>query len=152
MSATETSRTEEQARERRGVAHTLLAALLLAMAAGQVLSFEGFVDAIVTYQLGGGRVVAAVAAVALIGAEALAAIGLLSRTHACVRRASSVGVVVAMAWSALAAQAFARGLAVDNCGCFGAYLPQRLRWWVLLEDAEFVALAWWVRRRLRVGG
>lgn len=34
----------------------------------------------------------------------------------------------------LGAQAFARGLAVDNCGCFGVYLGQPLRWWVPLQD------------------
>lgn len=57
-----------------------------------------------------------------------------------------------MIWSALAVQAFARGLAVENCGCFGVHLGQSLRWWVLLEDAEFVALAAWVRRTERHSG
>jgi hypothetical protein len=57
-------------------------------------------------------------------------------------------VAVAVVWSLLAAQAFARGLAVGNCGCFGVRLGQPLRWWVLVEDAEFVALAVWVRRQV----
>ena len=38
-------------------------------------------------------------------------------------------------------------LALHNCGCFGVHLGQPLQWWVLLEDAEFVALAAWVRAR-----
>ncbi|WP_345019849.1 hypothetical protein [Streptomyces shaanxiensis] len=29
---------------------------------------------------------------------------------------------------------FVRGLAVANCGCFGNYLPQRLGWFVLVQD------------------
>lgn len=59
------------------------------------------------------------------------------------RSGSLLALAVAMIWSALAVQAFARGLAVENCGCFGVHLGQSLRWWVLLEDAEFVALAAW---------
>lgn len=47
----------------------------------------------------------------------------------------------------LGIQAFARGLALDNCGCFGVYAAQPLRWWVLVEDVEVVALAVWVVRR-----
>ena len=61
--------------------------------------------------------------------------------------APGVAVAVAVGWTILGTQAFVRGLAVDNCGCFGVHLAQPLRWWVLLEDAEFVALAWWVRRK-----
>jgi hypothetical protein len=59
-----------------------------------------------------------------------------------------VGVVVAIVGSALAAQAFARGLSVENCGCFGAYLSQELRWWVLLEDAYQLLLALFAARSL----
>jgi hypothetical protein len=53
-----------------------------------------------------------------------------------------------VAWSALGLEAFARGLVLHNCGCFGVHLGQPLRWWVLAEDAEFVALAAWVRASL----
>jgi len=38
-------------------------------------------------------------------------------------------------WSLLAGQAYARGLTVANCGCFGSYLSQRLSWFVLVQDA-----------------
>ncbi|WP_234388631.1 hypothetical protein [Streptomyces sp. AS58] len=38
-------------------------------------------------------------------------------------------------------QAYARGLAVDNCGCFGLYLTQRLSWFVLLQDAATLLYA-----------
>lgn len=54
--------------------------------------------------------------------------------------AAWVGPGVASLWSVLAVQAFVRGLVVPNCGCFGVYLSQSLAWWVLLEDATFVAL------------
>ena len=57
---------------------------------------------------------------------------------------AAAALAVTIAWSALALSAFARGEAVENCGCFGVYLAQPLRWWVLLEDLEFVALGVWV--------
>jgi hypothetical protein len=54
---------------------------------------------------------------------------------------AAAALAVAVAWSALALSAFVSGRAIENCGCFGVYLAQPLRWWVLLEDVEFVALA-----------
>lgn len=86
---------------------------------------------------------------ALIGGELAAGVGLFSRDRGRRRRAASIAVAVAVAWSALGVQAFARGLVLDNCGCFGVYAAQPLRWWVLVEDAQFVALAVWVRARVQ---
>ena len=83
----------------------------------------------------------------------LAALGLLGSRllpRRAVRTAGVLGVVVAIVWSLLAVQAFARGLAVENCGCFGAYLAQELRWWVLLEDAYQLLLAFLAARSLDV--
>ena len=47
-------------------------------------------------------------------------------------------------WSALGVPAFARGLALENCGCFGALWRQELRWWVPLEDAYLLGLSVWL--------
>ncbi|HYZ97450.1 MAG TPA: MauE/DoxX family redox-associated membrane protein [Acidimicrobiales bacterium] len=128
-----------------------LGVILLAMAAGQLADPAGFVDVVNTYRLGGTSVSLLVAGT-LIAGEAGAGIGLLSGRPAPRRRAATLAVAVAVAWSALALQAFARGLALDNCGCFGVYAAQPLRWWILLEDAYFVAFAVWVRRRLVTAG
>lgn len=113
------------------------------MAALQASNLPGFVDIVEDYQIGGAPV-AFVVATALLAGEAVAGIGLFAGRPA----AAQVAVVVAVAWSALAVQAFARGLTLDNCGCFGVHLGQPLRWWVLVEDAEFLALALWVRHRI----
>lgn len=40
----------------------------------------------------------------------------------------------------LGLQAFLRGLALENCGCFGVHLAQPLRWWVLLGGLELLLL------------
>lgn len=131
---------------RRAVPRLVLAGLLLAMAAGQLSNPGGFVDIVASYDLGG-TAVARVGAAALITGELIAAVGLVSRDTSRRHRATSVALAVALTWSLLAAQAFARGLTLDNCGCFGVHLAQPLRWWILVEDLEFVALAWWVRAR-----
>lgn len=117
------------------------------MAAGQLSDVAGFVDVVATYRVGGTAVAGLVAAV-LVGGEAVAGVGLLAADPARRRRAATLAVVVAGFWSLLAVEAFARGLALENCGCFGVHLAQPLRWWVLVEDAELVALTLWVRRQL----
>ncbi len=127
------------------VARALLGILLVAMAVGQLSDLGGFVDIVATYQIGG-DVMAWVLAVGLIVAELASGLGLLVPTQPARRRqAATAALVVAAAWTTLAVQAFARGLVVPNCGCFGVHLGQELRWWVLLEDAEFLVLALWVR-------
>jgi Methylamine utilisation protein MauE len=130
-------------RARRPPLAALLYGLLLAgMAVGQLASLDAFEDALATYELPGGMHWAAV--VGLPALEVLAALGLLAPgvlPRPAARTAGVLGIVVAVAWTTLAVQAFARGLAVENCGCFGAYLVQELRWWVLLEDAYLLLLA-----------
>ncbi len=128
------------------MARRILAVLLLAMTAGQLSDISGFVDALAVYEVGG-RPASWVLAISIVAAEAMSGVGLLRRGGTLRRVAPGVAVVVAVAWTILGVQAFARGLVLDNCGCFGVHLAQPLRWWVLLEDAEFIALAWWVRRK-----
>lgn len=126
---------------RRSPARIVLAVLLVAMAAGQLSDVGGFARILGTYRVLPGDV-PILAAWAFIAAEALAAVALLRRA----RYGATLAVVVALAWTVLATQAFVRGLPIANCGCFGVHLGQELRWWVLLEDAEFIALAAWVYR------
>lgn len=130
----------------RPVARLALAALFFAMAAGQLNNPSGFIDIVSSYGLGG-TTLAGLAATALIAGELTAAVGLVSRDPTRRYRAASVAVAVALAWGALGTQAFTRGIALDNCGCFGVHAGQPLRWWVLIEDLEFLALAWWVRAK-----
>jgi hypothetical protein len=127
-------------------ARTVLALLLLAMAAGQLSDVGGFARILDTYRVLPGDAPTLVAWI-FIGTEAAAGVALLRR----IRHGAVLAIVVALAWTALATQAFVRGLTIDNCGCFGIHLGQSLRWWVLIEDAEFIALAAWVYRGERRG-
>ncbi len=149
VSIVSTKSSESDVRSRQpgsgALARRVLGVLLLAMAIGQLADVGGFVEVIDTYGVGG-KGAAATIGVALLVGELLAGVGLLGGTLGRWKGASRLAVLVAVAWSALGAQAFARGLVVPNCGCFGIHLAQPLRWWVLVQDLEFMALAWWTLR------
>lgn len=127
------------------IARLLFGFLVLGMAVGQLLSFSSFLDAIESYQVAG-ETVSRTMAVALVGGELFAGIGLLTGLPNLRKLAGWVGLGVAVGWAALAVQAFVRGLEVANCGCFGRYFAQRLSWIVLVQDAYFVILAYLAMR------
>jgi hypothetical protein len=129
------------------IARLAMALLLVAMAVGQLASVGAFADALRDYRLLGDAAQAFAYAVPVT--ELGAALALLLGRAA----GGILGLAVAGFWTVLASQAFARGLHLENCGCFGRYLAQELRWWVLIEDAEFLLLAGWAawRTGLRAG-
>jgi hypothetical protein len=135
-----------KAKRSSAIARYYLAGLLGLMALGQLLSWQDFTSIVGTY--GQGDAITAVLAPLLTGLEIFAAIGLLQPRMQVRRWAAYAALTVTLLWALLAVQAFARGLTLDNCGCFGRFLGQPLRWWILLEDAAFVALAVYVWRRL----
>jgi hypothetical protein len=117
------------------------------MAAGQVSDVGGFARILDGYRAFPGTA-PAIVAWALILAEAGAGVALLR--HA--RLGASLAIAVTLSRTVLGLVAFTRGLPLASCGCFGVHLGQQLRWWVLAEDADFVALAVWVRRAERRAG
>lgn len=123
----------------------VLGVLFLAMAAGQLASLGAMGDIISAYGLTGGAVSVALA-VALIAGEAVVGVWLTARPRSQARIPVWIFTAVSLVWTVLAAQAFARGLVIDNCGCFGIYLPQPLRWWVLVEDGLLLLYAWLLLR------
>lgn len=129
---------------RPAVAPLLYGLLLAAMATGQLADADGFAAAIEGFRFLEGT--APAAAYLLPSLELAAAVLLLTSRagpKALGRAGGALGLALAVFWSAFAAQAFARGFAVGNCGCFGVFLVQELRWWVLLEDVYMLALAWY---------
>lgn len=122
------------------VLRLILGVTLVAMAAGQLASWPDVPDILAAYQLADGSALPLLAAL-LIAGELLAGGWFLARPRS--RAAAPVWVytAVAVAWAGLAGQAYARGLTVPNCGCFGVYLSQSLNWFVLLQDALLLAYA-----------
>lgn len=124
-----------------GVAGWYLFGLMALMALGQLLSWGSFVDAIARFRVGP----ASPLAVTLVALELLT-VAMLPFPE--VRLLGAIaGFAGALSWTAIAVVAFALRRPVRNCACFGRFVPQPLRWWVLLEDAAFVALATWVLYR-----
>ena len=121
------------------------------MAVGQLLSWSQLPEILGAY-----RVLPAAAlpwaAAALIAGELVAGIWLLVRPRS--HRLAPVWVyaAVSVVWAGLALQAQLRGLQVDNCGCFGVYLSQRLSWFVLAQDALLLGYAVLMVRSARRAG
>lgn len=92
----------------------------------------GFTEVVESYQPGG-RGTAMALAFGLVAGELAAAFALWSSDDAPRRAGAWLALAVSLTWTAMAVQAFSRGLVLDNCGCFGVHLAQPLRWWVLVE-------------------
>ncbi|MGP4088085.1 MauE/DoxX family redox-associated membrane protein [Streptomyces sp. KR55] len=118
----------------------VLGAISTAMAVGQLASIADMPAILGTYGLVHGAP-AAVLAVVLIGGELVCGVWFLARPRSRAIAPVWIYTAVSLVWSALAVQAYARGLTVDNCGCFGIYLPQRLTWFVLVQDALMLLYA-----------
>jgi hypothetical protein len=108
---------EPPSRSSPPLARTILAVLLLAMAAGQLSDVGGFARILGTYRLLPTALLVPTAWV-LAGAEVMAGI-LLLRGRRC---GVSLALTVTGVWTVLAIEAFARGLPLRNCGCFGVHL------------------------------
>ncbi|OII66368.1 MauE/DoxX family redox-associated membrane protein [Streptomyces sp. CC77] len=116
------------------VLRIVLGAVYTAMAIGQLASFPSMPAILSAYGLVTGGAATALA-VALIGGELVCGIWFLARPRSKDLAPVWVYTGVSVVWTGLAVQAYARGLSVANCGCFGVYLTQRLSWFVLLQDA-----------------
>ncbi|MCH0562988.1 MULTISPECIES: MauE/DoxX family redox-associated membrane protein [unclassified Streptomyces] len=116
------------------VLRIVLGVVYTAMGVAQLASFGHMPRILSAYGLVTGGA-AAVPAVALIAGELVCGTWFLARPRSDALAPVWVYTAVSVTWTVLAVQAYARGLAVANCGCFGVHLTQRLSWFVLLQDA-----------------
>lgn len=81
-----------------------------------------------------------------LGAGALILHGGLSRAPARSVTLTGLGLAlgISLAYLALDVGALARHLPIDNCTCFGTYVPQGLSWSSLAQKAAVVALLAWL--------
>ncbi|WP_026184423.1 MauE/DoxX family redox-associated membrane protein [Salinispora vitiensis] len=126
----------------------VLGAILTAMGAGQLVSWPVMPDILAAYKIAPAAALPWLAAV-LIVAELAGGLWLLTRPRSYALTPVWIYTGVAAAWAGLAAPAFVRGLAVNNCGCFGRFLPQGLGWFVLLQDALLLLYAGLLLRATR---
>lgn len=116
------------------VLRIVLGTVYTAMGVAQLASFGHMPRILSAYGLVTGSAATA-SAVALIAGELVCGIWFLARPRSKALAPVWVYTAVSVVWTVLALQAYARGLTVANCGCFGIYLAQRLSWFVLLQDA-----------------
>lgn len=135
------------------VLRLVLGAVYMAMAGGQLVSFGRMSGILAAYGLVEG-VAATTLAVALIAGELVCGIWFLARPRSTARTPVWAYTAVSVTWTAMAVQAYARDLAVVNCGCFGGHLSQPLSWIVLVQEALtllYAAALLRAARRARTG-
>lgn len=122
------------------VLRLVLGTVFTGMAVGQLASAADMPALLGAYGLVHGFA-AAVLAAGLIAGELVCGVWFLVRPRSGALAPVWVYTAVALVWSALAAQAYARRLVVGNCGCFGNHLTQRLSWIVLAQDGLILLYA-----------
>lgn len=116
----------------------LFVLILAATAIGKLLDVPGFVDVLATYRALPQAALWPVA-VAVIAVELLLAVA-LARGRG-LRRDGAICGLLHVGYAAWAGLALARGLELDNCGCFGVFLARPLSWQTVVEDSVAAALA-----------
>ena len=129
----------------------LLGVLLLAQGAAKLVAMRGYVTALAAFRVFPVKLLPFVATIWMspgdLRRRGAAAHSGLSRKP--IRQTGLYGatgaVIASVGYVALTTSAWLRGLVIFNCTCFGAFLPQRLSPWVLLQD---IAVALWATRQL----
>ena len=117
----------------------LIGGVLLASALGKSLDLQGFVDVLVTYRLFPAWSLWPLA-LGITGIEW----GLAAWIF--VGRRLSTGALIALSLNGLYAVGLTvtllRGLDLPNCGCYGVFFPQPLRWYSPLEDLVLAGICY----------
>jgi uncharacterized membrane protein YphA (DoxX/SURF4 family) len=117
--------------------------VIFGSALGKSLDLPGFVEVLKTYRIFPGLTLWPLA-LALTGFEFVLGAWLLSgwrlRVGALVALGLNAGYAAWMTISLL------RGLELSNCGCFGVFFPQPLRWYSPLEDLVLVGMCYALSR------
>jgi hypothetical protein len=115
----------------------MLGGILLASALGKSLDLPWFVEVLVTYRAFPDWSLWPIALL-VTGIEWGLGLWVLSGRH--LSRAALATVLLNGAYAIWMTLSLSRGLNIPNCGCYGVYFPQPLRWYSPLEDLVLVAL------------
>jgi hypothetical protein len=120
----------------------LIGGVLLVSALGKSLDPKGFVDVLVTYRLFPGWSLWP-AALVIIGIEWILAAWILSGWRL------PTGALLALTLNGFYAVGLIvtliRGIDLPNCGCYGVFFPQPLRWYSPVEDLMLVGICYALR-------
>lgn len=125
------------------VLSVLLALAFAATALGKALDIVGFALILHDYRLFPDASLMPLA-LGVVGLECAIAVGLLrSSTRA---MAAGAAMLLAAGNGLVLAVTLWRGIALDNCGCFGVFLARPLMVYSPLEDLLLIFLVWLVRQ------
>lgn len=117
--------------------------VLLATSVGKLLDIPGFADVLRAYRALPGGLVEPLAVIVALTELGLAVWLFSGRALAA---ASLASAAMHLGYGAWASSGLARGLRLENCGCFGAFLARPLSWRTVIEDAFMTALSLWLLR------
>lgn len=112
--------------------------LMAAAGLGKLADMQGFYPIVASYRLLPDMLVVSSAWALTLGELALAAWLLWGRW---LKRAALAVIAIHVFYLFGVTQALLRGLALQNCGCFGVYFARPLTWYSPIEDLFLLALA-----------
>ena len=115
----------------------VLGGILLASALGKSLDLPGFVEVLVTYRAFPDWSLWPIA-LFITTIEWMLGLWVLSGRR--LPQAALATVLLNGIYAVWMTVSLARGLDLPNCGCYGVYFPQPLRWYSPLEDLVLVSL------------
>ena len=129
------------------VLRLFLGGLILATGAGKALDIPGFAGVLAAYRPGlpGGALLPIAGGIAVL--ELMLGAWLLGGWQ--VVRAARVAMALNAIYFIVLEITQWRGLEIENCGCFGVFLAQPLRWYTPLEDLVLIGLFYLLMRVAR---
>ncbi len=127
----------------RWVLQCVIGGIIFGSAVGKALDPPGFIEVLKTYRALPDDWLPLVAA-AVIGVEFAVGAWILSGWH--LRMGALVAAALNAGYAVWMTISLVRGLELTNCGCFGVFFPQPLRWYSPLEDRVLVALSYLLSR------
>lgn len=113
--------------------------VLVASALGKSLDLPGFIDVLTTYRAFPDWSLQLVA-VSITSIEWILGVWLLSGWR--LRTSALLGLVLNATYAGWMTISLLRGLELQNCGCYGRFFPQPLRWYSPLEDMVLVGMCY----------
>ncbi len=127
----------------------VVGSVLIATGTGKALNIPGFADVLAAYALlppWGNVILAHTLPVVELGT------GLCLLTRIWLRPAAWVAVGLHIVLLGVVGVTLMRGLAIDNCGCFGVFLARPLSVQTVVEDAVMLGMSLLVLREVRHRG
>ncbi len=117
----------------------MFATLFITTGVGKLLDNRGFSEVILTYQLGIPAELALPFGVAFSLFELW--LGLRVARNIGQTQNGLMAIALHLGYTSLAVITLARGIALENCGCFGVFLKRPLTYQTVIEDLVLVALS-----------